>query len=293
MFRVTSSRGRTTSPAGPSVALLLLWGVAWLCGGAGTAVAQSDAARSPRIRGAGQPPAAVDPDRAGALDRVATPEALSLEWSPEPGVYELALLRRDNNPLYLPDRRLITPHKLEDAKVRDAARAWQVLDAFIDLASRRSRMARLDSGERIAVAVAEIDALTEEALGVGGTAYGIVDALVSMRAALVSEWRKSASGNPARVAPLEGIDEEKPPTGSAARFLAQLDQEQGPIPEHEVVPALLGEEPGTIRAVMKQFPADRQRALRRHASLVFDDLKREGVETEGLEPKLGALGAAF
>jgi hypothetical protein len=282
MPRISSTFRHAIRPPGLRFALLLVWVGAWLGAGVGSAQAQSQRSL------AGSPPAAVDP--AAGLDPLAD-EALPLEWSPEPGVFELALLRRYDNPLYLPDRRLITLHKLADAKVRDAERAWQVLDAYIDVASRRNRLARLDSAERISEAVAEIDSLIEEALRVGGTAYGIADALLTLRADLVSEWRRAASGNPARFAPLERIEQREPQTGSAARFLAQLDQEEGPIPEHEVVPALLGENPGTIRAVMTSFPADRQRALRRHASLVFDDLKREGVETGKLEPKLDAMGA--
>jgi hypothetical protein len=228
-----------------------------------------------------------------AAAREALSERPSREWSSEPGVFELALMRRDQNPLYLPDRSEIDPQQHRDAKIRDAGGAWPVLDAYIDLASRRSRMAKLESEERIREAVAEIDALIEEAMRVGGTAYQILDSLAAMREALVAEWRKAASGNPARLAPLERIEEARPQTGSAARFLVQIDREGGPIPEYEVVPALLGEEPRTIRLVMKRLPAARRRALRRHASLVFDDLKREGVETEALESKLEAMGAAY
>lgn len=267
MLRFTSSSSHAKRPAGLLFALLLLWG------GVGSWAAAWPAAAK--------------------AERPSAEAQLPLEWSPEPGVYELALQRRDDNPLFLPDRRRISPRKLTDAKVRDADGAWQVLDAYIDLASRRGRMARLDSADRIEKAIADIDALTAEALRVGGTAYRIADSLAAMRAALLSQWRAAAAGNPALVSTLDRRKTRRPRTGPVSRFLAQVDQKKGPIPEHELASALLGENPTTIRAVMKSFSAERRRALRRRASLVFADLKREGVETKELEPKLEAMGATF
>jgi hypothetical protein len=280
MLRTLSSSPQASRRIGLLIAVTLLWGGLGLSFSASPAAAEDrEADRSPRIL--------------AAADPAAFPEPIPLEWSAEPGVFELSLLRREANPLYLPDRQEISRQELLDAKVVDAEGAWRVLDAYIDLASQRGRTARLDSTDRIAEAVGNIDALIAEAMQVGGTAYQIVDSLVGMRAALLSEWRAAASGNPARLAPIERLEASKPDTGSAARFLAQVDREDGPIPEHEVAAALLGEDPRTIGTVMKSFSAEHRRSMRRYASLVFEDLRREGVETEDLEPKLEAMGASF
>lgn len=72
----------------------------------------------------------------------APPPIDGLAWSAVPGAFEVDLLRRRDNPLYIPSRREIGKSELLAAKRVDSERAWEALEEFISIAASKKRADR-------------------------------------------------------------------------------------------------------------------------------------------------------
>jgi hypothetical protein len=217
--------------------------------------------------------------------------ASELSWSPVPGTYEQDLLRRHDNPLYMPSRRSIGRRELLAAKRLDAERAWEVLEEFISIAAGKKRAVRYDDADRMLEFLNRIDLAMARSMEVGGEAYSLVTALAGIRVWLMEEWKTAASDDP-EVAALLSRQKGRNERGllsPANRFLAQIGIEDGPIQDFERVPALLCEDESTIRTVIAKIDAKQRSDFARRVPLVLEDIRKRPDEFEGIEPKVAVL----
>ena len=234
--------------------------------------------------GAGVEPAPDDLERA--------PDEPEISWSDNPGVYEAELRRRYHNPLYLEHRREVAPQELLDAKRRDAERAWEVLELYVDLASEKSRLARADTASGMGEALARIDEAIQLAMWAGGEAYPLAPSLQTLRNGLLEKWKQLA-GDDTGVAALLGVERRArkiDTTSEAARFVAQVEMPESPIEEYELGSALLSEDPRTIRVALKTLKPVRRKAVNQQARRLVSTLRSEGIEVEALDQKAAAIG---
>ena len=239
---------------------------------------------------------------AGAVDapaRAADPRSRSsapegLEWSESPGTFEQDLMRRQGNPLYAPPRRRIGRSELIAAKRRDAERMWKALELYIDLATAKKRMARLDDAVEIDAALLELDRETLRAIEVGGEAYRLADALQGISGWLVGEWNTGAGDDPdvsALLSAREGLPKIDADSKSL-RFVTQLEMKDGPIQDFERAAALLSLEKDTIAKVMADLGPQWRRKMADQSRELAADLNSEGVDVEGIDSKLAIVRRA-
>ncbi len=251
---------------------------------------------------AGERPA-VDPSRpanfleAAEADKslLAASAVMPLEWSGAPGVYEQELRRRNQNPFYLESRRRVGVAELVAAKRLDSERAWGVLEEFIGVASRQSRMKRYDDVEDMREALQQIDALTEQAMEAGGEGYRLAGALVGLRKRTIQNWKEGGHEDPELLAFLseESRRRDRDTESRASRVLVQIRMDDGPIQEFELAAALLSEDLETIREVLNGLDRARRRSITKQVQLLLVDLRQDGSDIEGLDEKITVMGKAL
>jgi hypothetical protein len=232
---------------------------------------------------------------AGAADPRSHPNAPEdLEWSESPGTFEQDLMRRQGNLLYAPPRRKVGRSELLAARRQDAERMWLALELYIDRATAKKRMARLDDVDEIDAALLELDRETLRALEIGGEAYRLADALQGISGWLVGEWNTGAGDDP-DISALLAARESVPRVDAdsmSLRFVAQLEMADGPIQDFEHAAALLSLEKDTIAKVMADLGPQWRSKLAEESQELAADLNSEGVDVEGIDSKVAIVRRA-
>ncbi|MEO2236927.1 MAG: hypothetical protein ABGW95_01600, partial [Candidatus Poseidoniia archaeon] len=118
-----------------------------------------------------------------------------LDWTANPGAFERSLRRRDQNPLFPPARRFVTPDELRSAIIQDAGDARQVLLEFVDLALKQRRLGRLSDAGEIREALARVDQSIRSTAETGGSAYRLAAQMQQIRSQLLMKWRETNAEN--------------------------------------------------------------------------------------------------
>jgi hypothetical protein len=238
--------------------------------------------------------AAVDTP-ARAADPRSDPSARGgLDWSEAPGTFEQELMRRQGNPLYAPPRQRIGRSELLAAKRRDAEGMWKSLELYIDLATAKKRMARLDDANKMGAALLDLDRETLRALEVGGEAYRLANALQGISGWLLGEWKTTAGDDP-DISALVTARKRVPKIDSnsqSLRFIAQLEMGDGPIQTFERAAALLSLDKDTIKQVMTDLGPKWRSKMAKQSQELAADLGAEGVAVEGINSKVDLVRRA-
>lgn len=250
---------------------------------------------------------------------------IGIIWSPTPGCFERHLQRRYNNPLFPPNRRIVTQSEVEEARARDTMEAEslrgevkEVLKLFLDLnpGQKIEMTLGLDTARRL-------DGLIERAARLGGDSSKEEADLITLRKALAADMKRGAeeANAPGLREALGELDLflQILVKGWSNRFLAQMGRKDSPILPEDVVPSLLSEDKETIRLVVESFakqvpevvpptflhdPDIARRAsevvnkslnaldkVRQAAFALVADLEAKGESTQEMDEKLRVLGA--
>lgn len=167
-------------------------------------------------------------------------------WSDYPGCHEQHLRRRDGSIFFPPDRRVVTVQEIFDAQDKDRElieRFRGRFGKFTDLVKELGDNYAPKNAHKL---LQESQVLLEELAVVGGPFQREERFLIAMERSLMESLAKTA--------PDEAADLEKIRARSyLARipFIAQTASDHRPIPDDEVVPALLAEEIDCIGSVGK------------------------------------------
>jgi hypothetical protein len=215
----------------------------------------------------------------------------TLGWTPHPGAFETDLQRRNANPLYPRSRQIVTEAELRDAKTRDAADEWKVLDTFIEVQLDKKSLSRSSTVREIDDALRRISRVMRAALEVGGEGDRLIQPLAALRVELIAAWRERNADESAVLDRLAGIENSGELNDLKTRdeFVAQLLREKGPILAEEQAAAILSEAPDSIARAMSILTDRRRKAIRADGVERVRALELEGFVLEAREAKLAAL----
>lgn len=216
-----------------------------------------------------------------------------LIWSKNFGAFELHLFRRTTNPLFKKERRIVTQKDIDNAIAHDNLESMLLERHFRELLERiRHNIGDKTTWGELNKVREQIDSLMESAAGIGGSASRIKAKLQELRQSLILTARQSFSEN---IEHLRLIDEaEAYFESNAAKFLnpfiAQMLRKDGPIPNDEIVPCLLMEEPATIETVINFMDTNLHSTIRQEALSLLDEAIKEGASIDNRVAILAALG---
>lgn len=177
-----------------------------------------------------------------------------LIWSQNPGFHERHLQRKDRNPLFPPPLRVVKQEEIDTARMRDLNDAETLRKELYHLIGTNFSVEKVAgfSALELGQIREKIDDLMRQAAKIGGDdGDEIGKSLVSLRSALMADWRDMAKGNTEALNALDKaerfVEENINPFHN--RFLAQMSR----LDSADIVPALLSEDPETIRLVLKQM----------------------------------------
>jgi len=222
---------------------------------------------------------------------------VSLSWNDNLGAFEQHLQRRNNNPLFPPNRRVVTQADIDDARAHDQ-REYKELEArWVRFLEDIPRLPDIVSPSQINEFRERMEELIGDAVGVGGPAFQLAARMKEHRQGLIESWREAISGNAEALRRLDKADEHWH-TGTAifhSPFIAQMTRKDGPIPSGDAIPALLSEKPETIATVMSMsgFKDPQKKAIiQAEAASILSTALKSGATIDRLEEKLQALGIA-
>lgn len=184
---------------------------------------------------------------------------MDLDWSNEPGAYEIHLMRRINNPYFAEHRRSVSKEELDVAKARDAARFLVVEREFGELWREVERYGMTTPrivGDAISLRE-HIEEFIRLARGSGQTTEKFVYPAQTLREGIISDLRAASVGTQ-----LNAIN-------AAVNFheveieiydiptMAQMRNNDNPIPAEETLSTILSEEPFFIAAFCRMLPEEK------------------------------------
>ncbi len=218
---------------------------------------------------------------------------VSLSWSDNPGAFEQHLQRRNNNPLFPPNRRIVKQADIGAATARDQRDYQALIARRVRLLEDTLRLPDIVSPSQINELRERVEELIRDAVGVGGPAFQLAERMKEHRQRLIESWREALSGNAEALRRLDEADEHWH-TGAAifdSPFIAQMTRKDGPIPSGDAIPALLSEKPQTIATAMSLFKDPQKKAIiQAEAASILSTALKSGATIDRLEEKLQALG---
>ncbi len=224
------------------------------------------------------------------LQPVSLIEAGELLWSQNPGAYERHLQRRYNNPLFPPNRQRVTLQELRSARARDQANAAAVRQEFysfvreLDLPDDFMTLTEFNTLRK------RTEDLHERALAVGGDVSDVVNGLIGLRKVLIQSVQEGASNNPDALSAIQKAESRYQAYARWAHIPVVMQNIQDMFPGEELVPALLTEDPDTIRTVMGGLDDRIKKIVREEAINLVLQVAAEGKAIPRIGEKLDALG---
>lgn len=214
------------------------------------------------------------------------------KWSTHPGSLERHLQRRYNNPLFTPERRVVTAVDVYYARVRDAQALGEV---------RRGLTAVWDELEKGDLPInwhpflndmrKQLDELHEQLQRAGGDKE--LEVLWQhMRDHIIKTWRVAVGDNPSAIESLEQAEElVKQGRDERCPWIHQVSGEGKTIPEDEVTASLLSESVEDIRKAAARLGHDSEAmaGLRKEALRLVMRALAEGHQVPDHRRKLAVL----
>jgi hypothetical protein len=215
-----------------------------------------------------------------------------LIWSENPGCFERHLQRKYLNPLFPPASRIVTQDEVDAARARDASEAdvlWaKIIKHAESMPNGQFTFAQLDEHRK------RMDELMQEAAETGNPKAE--SATAELYWAIIKDMEIAMSDNVKGAELLEKANENYVKIGLALknRFVAQLCRHDSPMKPEEVLPALLTEDPETIRKFVI-FVEDHDELIKSHQHMASEALElvkkveATGVTIPQIDEKLKAL----
>ena len=158
-------------------------------------------------------------------------------WSDNPGCFERHLQRRDGNPLFPPERRIVIRKEIEEALEKDRIDQEHFLKKVNELNAKIKSFGGQITGEQSSAVIKGFHAVMEEGAAIGGKAIDMISDIEKIENTLIQQI---VSANPKVKDNLETLQA----LASTERipFLAQTKKKDTPILKSEELPTLLSED---------------------------------------------------
>jgi len=222
-------------------------------------------------------------------------ECSNLDWSNDPGAYELHLIRRCANPYFSESRQVVSMEKLAEAKKID--------DSDYELAKKRLfQLLKYLENLSDFVILSEFDKIREQmddlikfAGGVRGRANKIATDVDELRDDLIKLKMDSLSNDSQALLVLKRANDfHKEFVRKLLNSLTlQITRERSPIRVDEMIAVIISENPETIRNYLIVIPEDAQFLLKKGALLLMKDALDRGYLDNYFDEKIEVLSADY
>jgi hypothetical protein len=213
------------------------------------------------------------------------------DWSTSPGCFERHLLRRLNNPLFPPSKRVVTKQEFRNAKALDERDAAAFRHAFEDHVTEGIGMGGLKRHDYVTDYLKRTLELMERATAIDGSwdeeTRVLEAALDGCKQLLNSQTGPEGAATLERAIAFHGLQIHNP-------FLAQSFREDSPIPKDTEgwLRTLLSEDEETIEHTA-EFAGGLGMKIIETARAVLADAVRDGLPPVDARRKLGLLEQGY
>ena len=222
-------------------------------------------------------------------------------WSAQPGAYELHLMCRHQNPLFRPERQIVTGDDVYEARRRDAADLDAARKAAIMMrVALRDLVLSADAPESFTSAREQLDSLADRVRSLGRNSTVLQGYVAESRRMLISRWQQALADKAdalQKLAEAEKLHHENRNALYSTEWLRQYRHPDNVIPPDEIVPSLLTVDRETLEITIMaiqshpklrpMLPTTRKLALE-----IVRPMMITGRPLPGLVEKLDALGVA-
>lgn len=207
------------------------------------------------------------------------------------GAFERNLLRKRNNILFGPAGERVTPADIDAASRKDQ----EALQAFVvELRETLERAVALEPNVDSQVVLdlkADVDALYDRCFVLPGDRSAEKTALLKLLEVLMrSVWRGAGNDLQAH-AQLEEEETARRLHHELLQYplIAELLHPDSPVDPGELLPSLLSEDDGTVRAAMVLFDTGQLQQLVRDGKVLLERLNARGYPAAAVEQKLAVI----
>lgn len=228
----------------------------------------------------------------------------NFEWSINPGAYEIHLIRRNNNPLFKSERRLVTAEDVHNAKLLDAL-GWDKIRKEADDIKAELLRSETDIPEDWRLYLGQmrerIDSASEVASSLGRNSKGLERYLSELRIFVTDFSMDLIKSDPEAVIAFEKAEtlhKEHQIVFYGTEWLSQIRHPEKIIPFDEVIPSLLTESVEILKeniSIIKSQPALRSMLLniRTGALETVKPLLISGYSIPNIKEKLAIIGVSL
>jgi hypothetical protein len=224
-----------------------------------------------------------------------TQTSIELPWSDSPGCWEQCLQTRYGNPLFVPERRIVTAPEVEAARRRDNEERENFRTAMMDVLTQVTSADHVMGYEEADSFRQRIEDLLQRAAAIGAEKerqqlWSLYKAHTADIENSIQTWqhRKDEALQAARDA--HQIAEERLIQFSG--FVAQFMRKDSPISQAELIPYVLSQDPSTIIRFMLAVSDEHKKGLCDWAKALVAKAEKEGFQVPEVQEKLRALGCA-
>lgn len=226
-------------------------------------------------------------------EKLSSTDWMNLPWSEKPGAYEKHLKVRLESPYFNTINQAVSESDLKAMQDLDNSRHLQCFKKMESFTEEEVKPLLMGDGPSFREALyikEELEAIIKKAMAVDGEAINIAKQAFEQREICISYLKNTFKDSPEA---MHAIDRAEMATHENNKFftpfISQVLDEEGPIQNDELVPALLSQEPSTIAITMNIIKDDNREAIEREAKEILDSAKENGYIDPQYEQKIEAL----
>jgi hypothetical protein len=162
-------------------------------------------------------------------------------WNDSPGCFERHLQRREGNPLFPPERRIVTRKELEEAREKDRVEQQQFREKVNKFITGLTTAQKSVSPDKASSDLRELQGLLEEAASIGGAIGQLVEMLERAEERLTQALNEAVPDGADLLRRTQSLSQMQ-----RLPYMAQASRKNSPILEVDKIPALLSEDLVTI-----------------------------------------------
>ncbi len=209
-----------------------------------------------------------------------------LSFSAHPGCWERYLQRKCLNPALFPEAEELCQADVDEAQRQDDSERQQFTVDFNQLLERVVHLQSKEESEVILELKARIDRLYEQCSGLGGDYMAEKAGLKKLNGLIMNAIRSTATLDEHAMQELAKETQARDTHFHLLEhaLIAHLLRPDTPIAKEDIVPTLLSEEEGTLRAAMSIFDEEHRQLLREMATQFIEEREAQGADM--LMPKI-------
>lgn len=218
-----------------------------------------------------------------------------LYFSVSPGCWERYLQRKYQNPALFPEDEPLSQQRINEAQRQDDSERIAFTQDFNELLAKVVNLKAQEDSEVILELKDRIDRLYEHCSGLGGDYMAEKAGLKKLNGLIMNAIRSTATLDEHAMAELEKESQARETHFHLLEYplIAHLLRPDTPISKEEIVPTLLCEEEGALRAAMSIFDEEHRQLLRDMALQFIEEREAEGADMMLPKIRLAIMNQPF